>query len=170
MNKKKLKRVLLVTFTSVIIISLAFFLSEKSPGSSEPRAYLVIKVVDGDTIKILINKRSVTVRLLGVDTPETVHPGKPVGHYGPEASTFSKNLLKGEHVSLKYDSGRTSPTIGKYGRILAYVYRHPDGFFLNEELIRQGYARVYRKATCSLQDDFLLLESRAQRLKKGLWK
>ncbi|MGB6872675.1 MAG: thermonuclease family protein, partial [Dehalococcoidia bacterium] len=140
MKNKKLKRVLLVTFTTVLIISLAFFLSEKSPGSEEPRAYLVIKVIDGDTIKIRMQKVTVTVRLLGVDTPETVHPGKPVEHYGKEASTFTRNLLKGETVRLEYEDGASSPTSGRYGRILAYVYRQPDGFFLNEELVRQGYA------------------------------
>ena len=63
------------------------------------------------------------VRLIGVDTPETVHPNKPVKAYGKEASNFTKNLLLGESVYLRYDVER----IDQYGRLLAYLYRAPDG-------------------------------------------
>jgi len=76
-----------------------------------------------------------------VDTPETVHPSKPVQHYGKEASCFTTNLLKGERIYLRYEGEK--PTTDKYGRLLAYVYRAPDGLFVNAEIIRQGYGHAY---------------------------
>jgi micrococcal nuclease len=83
----------------------------------------------------------VKARLIGVDTPETVHPSKPVEHYGREASLFLTNLLKGESVYAVYDQERTD----RYGRTLAYLFRAPDGLFVNAEIIRQGYGHAYTR-------------------------
>ena len=68
-----------------------------------------------------------------MDTPETVHPQKPVERFGKEASAFTRNLLLGEPVYLRFDTDRTD----KYGRLLAYLYRAPDGLFVNLEIVRQ---------------------------------
>lgn len=106
---------------------------------SSNTAYQVLKVVDGDTVKINYNGKATNVRLIGVDTPETVHPNKPVEAYGKEASNFTKNLLLGESVYLRFDAERTD----KYGRLLAYLYRVPDGLFVNLEIVRQGYGHAY---------------------------
>jgi micrococcal nuclease len=83
----------------------------------------------------------VKLRLLGVDTPETVHPSKPVEAFGKEARRFTSNLLKGESVYLEFDKDKTD----KYGRTLAFVYRAPDGLFVNLEIVRQGYGHAYTK-------------------------
>jgi micrococcal nuclease len=128
-------------------------------------AYPVSRVVDGDTVVLLIDGSPVKVRLIGVDTPETVHPSKPVQHYGKEASTFTRNLLRGESVYLKYGFERTD----RYGRLLAYLYRAPDGLFVNAEIIRQGYGHAYVQFPFEHSDRFVALQTRAREAGKGLW-
>jgi micrococcal nuclease len=97
----------------------------------------VVEVVDGDTIVVDLGPVRETVRLLGVDTPETKHPTKPVECYGHEASDFTTQLLpKGTRVRLERDKEARD----SFGRFLAYVYRADDGLFVNLELARQGYA------------------------------
>jgi hypothetical protein len=78
------------------------------------QVYKVVRVVDGDTVIILIDGKQTRVRLIGVDTPETVHPQKPVEAFGKEASQFTKNLLEGESVYLGYEVGVSK--LDKYGR------------------------------------------------------
>ena len=108
---------------------------------SHDAAYPVLRVIDGDTVKIQYNGKPTTVRLIGIDTPETVHPQKPVERFGKEASAFTRNLLLGEPVYLRFDTDRTD----KYGRLLAYLYRVPDGLFVNLEIVRQGYGHAYTR-------------------------
>ena len=81
--------------------------------------YTVIKVVDGDTIKILYEGVEETVRLIGIDTPETVHPNKPVECFGQEASERMKELVEGKGVNIMFD--KTQGMRDKYGRLLLYV-------------------------------------------------
>ncbi len=95
---------------------------------TEYTAYKVIRIVDGDTVRIDIDGTETSVRLIGVDTPETVHPNKPEEKYGKEASIFIHNLLKGESVYLDTDPQNTTDI---FGRKLAYLYRAPDGLFVN---------------------------------------
>lgn len=102
--------------------------------------YEVVRVIDGDTIVISKLGINETIRLIGVDTPETVHPSKPVQCFGKEASQKTKDWLEGEKVYLEIDE--TQGERDKYGRLLAYVYR-ADGLFINLELIMQGYAYEY---------------------------
>ncbi len=96
----------------------------------------VLEVVDGDTIVARRGERTETVRLLGVDTPETRHPDRPVECYGPEATAFTDARLAGELVALETDTERRDD----YGRLLAYVT--VDGVGFNEALLRAGYARL----------------------------
>ena len=91
---------------------------------------LCIRVIDGDTIVLESGEK---VRLIGVDTPELHHPKKPVQYYAKEAKEFTKSLVEGKDVRLKYDWQRKD----KYGRTLAYVYLK-DRTFLNIEIIKQG--------------------------------
>jgi len=127
----------------------------------------VLRTVDGDTIEVEQDGKPVKVRLIGVDTPETVHPSKPVEAYGKEASKFTSNLLKGESVYLEFDKNNTD----KYGRRLAYVYRAPDGLFVNLEIIRQGYGHAYVKYP--FKDELMTLfrhyEKDAREAGRGLW-
>lgn len=97
---------------------------------------LVTAVVDGDTIEVAWTGRSDTVRLLGVDTPETVHPARPVECFGPEASEFTRRRLLGRTVRLSFDRVRRDP----YGRLLAYV--EVDGGRFNDLLLATGHARL----------------------------
>ena len=129
------------------------------------RTYKVIRVVDGDTVKIDYNGKATNVRLIGVDTPETVHPNKPVEAYGKEASNFTKNLLLGESVYLRYDVDRRD----KYGRLLAYLYRAPDGLFVNLEIVRQGYGHAYTQFPFKHMELFRYYGNRARTAGKGLY-
>ena len=102
-----------------------------------PNATLV-KVVDGDTVVVIVNGRKERVRLIGIDTPETKKPNTPVQCFGPEASAFTAALLpKGTALYLERDVEPRDP----YDRLLAYVYL-ADGTFVNLEIARQGYAHV----------------------------
>ena len=100
---------------------------------------IVVRVVDGDTLRVQIEGQIEVVRLIGIDTPETVRPNSPVECFGPEASARSKELLaEGTRVSLVRDVEARDD----YGRLLAYVYRSADGLFINLALIDQGYATL----------------------------
>ena len=80
------------------------------------------------------------MRLIGVDTPKTVHPQRPIEYFGREASAFTKSLAEGKRIWLEYDQQRQD----RYGRTLAYVHLE-DGWVLNEEIVRQGYGHAYTK-------------------------
>ena len=128
-------------------------------------AYKVMRVIDGDMVKINYNGKATNVRLIGVDTPETVHPSKPVEAYGKEASNFTKNLLQGESVYLRFDIDKTD----KYGRLLAYLYRAPDGLFVNLEIVRQGYGHAYTQFPFKHIESFRYYGNRARTAGKGLY-
>src|SRR5690606_13467423 len=97
----------------------------------------VVSIVDGDTIKIDWNGKTESIRLIGVDTPETVHPNKPVQEYGKEASDFTKAQLTGETVFVEVDIEQRD----RYGRLLGYVYTE-DGTMFNARLIAEGYGQL----------------------------
>ncbi len=130
--------------------------------SSRSDVFRVSRVIDGDTFKLDNEER---VRLLGVDTPETVHPRKPVEYYGPEASAFTHRQIEKRLVLLEFD--RTFRD--RYGRILAYVFRQPDEFFLNAELIKQGYSYAYTRFPFARRAEFLRYEAEARAAQRGLW-
>jgi len=138
-----------------------------SPDFSTVEASAVSRVIDGDTIVVQVVGKDTTVRLIGVDTPETVHPRKPQQPYGREASLFLTNLLKGEGVYLF--SARQGPKTDRYGRTLAYVYRAPDGLFVNAEIIRQGYGIAYLDFPFVERKRFTQLQAFAKRAGKGMW-
>jgi micrococcal nuclease len=105
--------------------------------------------------------------MLGVDTPETVDPRKPVGCFGPEASAETKSLLSHRTVRLVTNSNREARD--KYGRYLMYVYRD-DGVFVNELLLKEGFAREYTFGRPYLyQNEFRGLEADAKSALRGLW-
>jgi micrococcal nuclease len=125
---------------------------------------LVTDVVDGDTIHVQTPEGRTTVRLKCIDTPETVHPRKPVQPYGPEASAFTKKSLTGKRVRLEFDS---RDRIDRYGRTLAYVFLD-EGTFFNEELVRLGLARTTHYP-CRYRHDVEVAQAEAQRAGRGLW-
>lgn len=138
-----------------------------APDFTKAKPWPVVRAVDGDTIVVKVDYGLVKVRLIGVDTPETVHPTKTVEYYGKEASRFTNNLLKGENVHLVTDPQQGAKD--RYGRTLAYVYRAPDGLFVNAEIIRQGYGHAYPKYPFKYMEKFKGLERFAREAKKGLW-
>ena len=132
------------------------------------KTFTVIKIVDGDTIDIDIpdgKYDSTRIRLWGVDTPETKHPKTGVMYFGPEAVEFTQRMCLSKKVTLYLDKETTR---GKYGRILAYV-QLPDGNFLNEALLTQGYAYADTRFRHDLYYKYKQLESLAKSQKKGLW-
>lgn len=136
-------------------------------GIDESAYYKVSHVYDGDTFTTDVNGWEITVRMLGINTPETVDPRKPVQCYGPEASAETKALLGGQSVRLVANPDRERRD--KYGRYLLYVYRK-DGLFINEYLIQQGFAREYTVGKpYQYQKLFRDDEAAAKAASKGLW-
>ena len=123
----------------------------------------VTRVIDGDTIVLGGGER---VRLIGVDTPETVHPQKPVEYFGKEASAFTRRMVEGEKVRLEYEQGTSRED--RYGRTLAYVYLE-DGRLLNLEIIEGGYGHAYTRFPFSKAEKFRAAERYARETEKGLW-
>lgn len=130
--------------------------------------YSVSRVVDGDTIEVIKDKKKEKVRLIGVNTPETVDPRKKVECFGKEASAQAKEILMGQNVTLVSDDSQTK--YDKYGRLLAYVYRE-DGLFVNKHMIAEGYAYEYTyKVPYLFQKEFKEAQKQAVTEGKGLWK
>jgi micrococcal nuclease len=125
----------------------------------------VVQVLDGDTVVVeLADGSTDTVRLLGVDTPETHHPTKPVQCFGPEAAAFTAEQLTGSVVHLEADVERRD----LYGRRLAYVV--VDGERFNDVLLRRGYARLLViDPNRAHARDLLSAELDARRHERGLW-
>ena len=131
----------------------------------DPIMAQVERVIDGDTIQVRFEGKSFTVRLIGVDTPETKRPTKAVQYFGREATAFTKAHLEGKTVALEKD--RTGDTVDRYGRLLRYVLLDGDNF--NARLIREGYAHAYRRFPFSKRTEFIELEDQARRRGSGLW-
>lgn len=133
----------------------------------DPAVGVVQDVVDGDTIVVEIQGRTETVRLLGIDTPETVHPTKPVECFGPEASDHLGTLLPhGTEVRLARDIVPRDD----YGRLLAHIYRVDDGLFVNADMLRGGYAEPLSiEPNVATKRRFAALSREARELDLGLW-
>jgi micrococcal nuclease len=127
----------------------------------------VVRVVDGDTIIADIGGTATRIRLIGMDTPETVDPRKPVQCYGPQASKHTKSLLPpGTPVRLVRDA----EVHDVYGRTLAYVYRAADNLFVDRELLVDGYARTLTIPPNDAHEaDLATAQRQAQAAGKGLW-
>lgn len=131
----------------------------------------VTSAVDGDTLDVMLYNKKTRIRLLGVDTPETVHPLKSVEKFGKEASEFTKKTLTGKIVWMTFDH----ELLDHYGRTLGYIWQC-DGVFdtekcelFNARLISEGYARMERRFKFMYSDDFDALEKVAKRNKVGIW-
>ena len=126
----------------------------------------VVRVVDGDTIVVLINGVQEKVRLIGVDTPEIFDPRGSVQCFGEEASAFTKSLLENKFVRLEADASQDDSD--KYERLLRYVYL--DDTLVNERIISEGYGHEYTyRRPYKYQTEFKNAEKSARESKKGLW-
>ena len=139
---------------------------DTSPSRLQPNA-VVVRAVDGDTVDLRIGKRRERVRLIGVNTPETVDPRKPVECYGPEAKEATKHLLPaGTPVYVERDREPRDD----YGRLLVYLYRAADGLFVNLELAVSGMAVPLRIAPNTTHaGEFADAARAAERSSLGLW-
>lgn len=129
--------------------------------------YKVTRVVDGDTLVVNINGVEEKVRLIGINTPETVDPRKPVECFGKEASARMKELANGKNIRLESDNSQNTHDI--YGRLLDYVYLE-DGQMLNRKMVAEGYAYEYTYMTpYKYQKEFRDVQTLAKVSSRGLW-
>lgn len=170
MTYKKTTTVLVAASFLIVCVFLVigYYIVNAATSTSidEDELYSVTRIKDGDTFDIKIGRHEATVRMLGIDTPETVDPRKPVQCFGKEASDETKSLLAGQKVRLKLNPNREEKD--KFGRYLAYVYL--NDIFVNEILLEDGYAREYTYGKAyMLQKEFRDIEKQAKEAMKGLW-
>lgn len=166
-HKIKLQKMLKLKFWVfkmwVFFIAILFFFSFTGYGYADKLVFCK-DVADGDTLFVRTNKRDVTIRLIGVDTPEVKSKFTNEEYFGKEASNYTRRLVKRKKIRLKFDIIKRD----KYRRLLAYVYL-PDGRMLNELLIKNGYARVYKFFKYKKKKEFISWERSAKLKCIGLW-
>lgn len=171
MNKKTKSR--LASLIAGLIIMALGALSAKYPHVlgditevPPPGTYSVIEFNDGDTIVVDMNGNKEKIRFIGIDTPETQDPRKPVQCFGKAASNFTKNLIGDNPVRLEADP--LSSNRDRYNRLLRYVYL-PDGTLVNAQIIREGYGFAYTSFPFTKSEEFKAYENNARTENKGLW-
>ena len=175
MSKRRLQR-LVISLIVLAASALAYYLQShptqrtssavQIAGVQQPGYYKVTHVADGDTIDVSMSGQTETIRLIGVDTPESVKPNSPVQCYGHEASNFTKQHLNNATVRLEADP--EGDNHDKYNRLLRYVYLQ-DGTLWNQKLIDEGYGFAYLSFPFSKSKDFAASQSAAESAKLGLW-
>lgn len=152
---------------ALVVLTAAALLGWQSMSARDDersKGWSVVEVLDGDTIGVIRDGVRETVRLLGVDTPETRHPDRPVECFGPEASAFTTERLLGRTVELETDVERRDV----YDRLLAYVWA--AGARFNDELVRSGHARLLVISPNDRHGRALLrAELDARAAGRGLW-
>jgi micrococcal nuclease len=166
MLKKYSIPILFVLVFGLIFVVFKFFPPPRSPGQglnqTTGQTAKVVRAVDGDTIEL---ENGDKVRYIGIDTPETVDPRKSIQCFGIEAKSYNENLVLNKTVRLEKDvSDKDS-----FGRLLRYVY--VGDIFVNDKLVREGYARVSTfPPDVKFSDQFLAAEREAREANRGLWK
>jgi len=161
-----------IAFALIGLLALACLPTDVPPGALDipltPPPNLtpasVVRVVDGDTIEVKIYGKLYTVRYIGVDTPETVHPSRPVECFGKEAYRRNRELVGGKMVQLEKDVSETD----RYGRLLRYIW--VEGQMVNAVLVAEGYAHaVTYPPDVKYAELFRELERKARQEGRGLW-
>ncbi|HSW99082.1 MAG TPA: thermonuclease family protein [Candidatus Saccharimonadales bacterium] len=132
----------------------------------DPGLYPIDHFIDGDTIAVKMNGKTESIRMVGVDTPETHKPNTPVQCYGPAAAAFTKSLISSGRVRLAADPDSTNRD--RYNRLLRYVYI-PDGRMVETELIKGGYGFAYTEFPFTKSAEFTADQNAAKTAGKGLW-
>lgn len=137
-----------------------------SSAKLEPNAQ-VVRIVDGDTMVVRVGRTDERLRLIGINTPESVDPNRPVMCFGKEASQHLKSLTPvGTQIRIERD---VEPR-DKFGRLLGYVYRAADGKFVNLAQITDGYANQYTfPPNVAHTDEFRRAAAAARSQGVGLW-
>ncbi len=183
MNKQFIITIILstlfITGLTFIFLSLQQIKSDQIIPSSTPVAIIepatsstvreqafIKRVIDGDTIELTDGRK---LRYIGINAPESVDPRRPIACFGKEAYEYNKKLVEGKEVEIEKDVSDTD----KYGRLLRYVYVGETGeekIFINEKLVRDGYASVSTyPPDIKFQKLFLEAEKAAREAKRGLW-
>lgn len=164
--------VILLSFSGIFVVKQDPTVPQEFPQTQEENSASesaqVTRVVDGDTIEVKTSQGTFKVRYIGIDTPETVDPRRAVGCFGHEASQENKRLVEGKIVYLEKDISETD----KYGRLLRFVYlpTEKETIFINDYLVRQGYAKVSTfPPDVKFATEFLEVQREAQLYKRGLW-
>lgn len=131
-----------------------------------PGYYNIASFEDGDTITVDMNGTKERVRMIGIDTPETQDPRKPVQCFGKAASAFTKQLIGNQQVRLESDP--LSGNRDRYNRLLRYVYLS-DGRLVQAEILRQGYGFAYTSFPFTKSDEFVRYQKEARDQNRGLW-
>ena len=153
----------------LVAIGLSLLASCSSGATTENKVLVrILTVIDGDTVDIEIDGRTERARLIGVNTPETKHPTKPIECFGPEARAYMTQLLpKGTDVRIERDTEARD----RYGRMLLYLYRNSDNLFINLDLISRGYGTPMSiEPNTFHRNDFVHAAALAEASNVGLWK
>lgn len=169
---KRTKRRLVKLALVLVITGLGYLFQQPQPpaevlGTVAPGYYRVASFEDGDTITVEMDGKEERIRMIGVDTPETKDPRKPVQCFGRAASAFTKNLIGSQPVRLEADP--LSSNRDRYDRLLRHVYL-PGGRLVQAEIIREGYGFAYVSFPFTKSDEFKKLETEAKENSRGLWK
>lgn len=166
-TRSRIKTVLGVVALIATFVAGAYFGRWLTSREDRTEVTEVVRAVDGDTIVVTIRGNQEKVRLLGVDTPESVDPRRPVECYGKEAARRTAALAAGKRIRLERDDAAGDRD--SFGRLLRYVYLE-DGTFLNETLIREGFAREYtHRRSYEFRQRFKDAEREARDARRGLW-
>lgn len=169
---KRQKKKILKLIIGLVLLAVGYAVNknvEPPPqvaGTVSPGYYRVIKVEDGDTITVDMDGNEERVRFIGVDTPETQDPRKPVQCFGRAASSFTKELVGTQNVRLESDA--LSDNRDRYNRLLRYIYL-PDGRLVQTEIIKNGYGFAYTSFPFTKSEEFRSYERQAREQGKGLW-
>ena len=167
-NFNKTKKMCGVIASFALLIGLASCSNSSPPPNGQPDLVKIADVIDGDTVDIDINGRTERVRLIGVNTPETKHPTKPIECFGPEASAYLTQLLpKGTAVRIERDVEARD----RYGRMLLYLYLGSNDLFINLDLVARGYGTPMSiEPNTFHRNDFVRAAAQAEAADVGLWK
>ena len=146
MSKRRAQRQILSLIITLLFVGVTYYV-DKNPQQTiqqvagvQTGSYRVVEFADGDTISVDMNGKTERIRMIGVDTPETHDPRKPVECFGQAASDFTKRLIGTGPVRLEADSLSTNRD--RYDRLLRHVYT-PDNKLVSEEIIKNGYGFAY---------------------------
>lgn len=157
-------------FVAIILLVRIFFATVEAPvvpqHVSDDNTIRVIRVIDGDTFEARIATSTEKIRMIGIDTPESVDPRRPVQCFGKEAGAHLQQLIINREIRLEDD--QSGDDRDKYGRLLRYVYIEGD-VLVNARMIEDGYAYAYTKFPFEKRAQFLKLQTQARAGLRGLW-
>jgi micrococcal nuclease len=174
MTKRRAIKLIVSTLVGLLIL----FLQQKGwlgPATKEigqtienatPGLYTVDKFEDGDTIRVNMEGKTETIRFIGVDTPETQDPRKPVQCFGKAAAAHTKEIIGQSRVRLEADP--TNSNRDRYDRLLRYIYL-PDGTLVNKKIVADGFGFVTTGFPFIKMEEFKAAESAARSANLGLW-